>query len=153
MRIHTDIENLYTVLRDVAGHGTELPGVGFDYTEHGSRSHARAFELSLTGTSPYPPGTANYNPGDKAATWDEWGVVLAAIFAADPAARAGGSAARPIYGSAEHFHHTTAGRFTDGLPEDTHPRHKWVPVIARGSGGTVRQLSMYCDKCSAEVIR
>lgn len=51
----------------------------------GSRSRARGFVVRLSGSNPRPMR----NLDDKAATWDEWGNFIAAIFKLDPAAIVG----------------------------------------------------------------
>lgn len=117
MRIHTDkIERAH--LWD-AREAASTPEDGYVYlhtTEHGSRSRARAFEVSLEGD-----GTKNRrrrNPGSStanrhkgyAATWDAWGRFLAHLYTVDPSMVAG------PYKSADDFHDQTHGHFTnDGL--------------------------------------
>ncbi len=57
-------------------------------TTHGSRKRASAFEISLAGFGERHTRKKNsgqYGAGDeKAATWDDWGVVLARLFEIDP---------------------------------------------------------------------
>lgn len=97
MRIHSDIlqfADFGQILRDC---GLAGEGVAIDVLEpKGSRSRARAFELHLAAH----PGTDRFgkrrrwaNTGHsgaashvylKAATYDEWGVFLAALFECDP---------------------------------------------------------------------
>jgi hypothetical protein len=82
---------------------------------HGSRSHDRAWDIVLESDGTVNkrrvnPGTAR--GGDRfdlpyAATWDQWGVIFAHIFAADPGASC------YAYGDAADFHDKTGGRFTD----------------------------------------
>jgi len=154
MRIHTNAtaEAIYVA---------DLPGVSATITEHRSQTHARAFELQLSGNGKY--GSQYGNSDFKSATWDEWGVVMARIFAIDPSTRMGGSAKRPIYADAEDFRWQTNGRFggwgevwlgsgpapfiaKPGLPEDTHPMHRWnfTGYSAAGSYSVAE-----CKKCSA----
>lgn len=132
MRFHTSL-----TMADVRS--VELPpGVHWHHVgEHGSRSRARGFEIALEGNSCYGGqwGHLQY----KAATWDEWGVVLGRLFELDPNARV----AR-IYEGAEHFHYVTGDRFHPfNLPERLCPRHKW--------GGWDRNLpsQSWCTKCDA----
>lgn len=84
--------------QDVSAAVAAVPGVSFQDTysregwyvpvrEFRPQRFARGFEFFLTGSSPY-----NVNRGyrdEKAATWDEWGLVIAALFAIDPSAQIG----------------------------------------------------------------
>lgn len=120
MRIHTN----HVAAVDLAIYEAtrNLPGVYASTSRHGSRSHAGALELSLEGNG-YARNTGRYGAGEPGATWDEWGVIFAAIFAADPDAVAG-AVRYPTYAGADDYAHKTGGRFTpDGLPADTHARH------------------------------
>lgn len=143
MRIHTDkTSEVRAAIWRATG---ALPGVYAEVSEYGSRSRAGALELRLTGNS--PRYTADNQ--DRAATWDEWGVVLAAVFAADPHAICG-TAKRPVYAGVNDFHWQTGERFvhappaieTGGraLPEDTHTSHHW-DYVARDT--------VECTKCTA----
>lgn len=56
------------------------------------RQYARGFEFFLSGSSPYAVNRPIYRydgSKPKAATWDEWGNVIDALYAIDPAARIG----------------------------------------------------------------
>lgn len=135
MRIHTDkLTEVHSAIRNTIFN--VLPGVSAEIDWHKSRSRDGALELRLTGNG----YASNFGEG-QAATWDEWGVVFAAIFSVDPDATAGGTSKQPIYAGRDHYNLVTGHRFTpDGLPEDTHKRHKWIRNYA-GTG---------CSKCSAE---
>lgn len=118
-----------------------------ELTEHRSQTHARAFEIKLSGDSTRGPNSRQYGMDGygKAATWDQWGLFLSALYEVDPSARVGG-AKSPIYADAEHFHWTTANRYrgaqdNDGAhrvdaPTGTfmtagkgyHRQHKWQSV-------------------------
>lgn len=137
MRIHTSLTRAQ-MLETVRG----LPGVAAEVlTEQKSATHPRAFELILTGNGRYGTQYGN-NPDVKSATWDEWGTVMGRIFDADPSARMGGTAKRPIYADAYDYHWQTDDRFADGvMPTDTHPVHRWDFT------GTPGQQE--CKKCSA----
>lgn len=139
MRIHTDELTMGSFFKATG----DLPGVYLTITEHGSRSHARAFEVSLEGNG-YRKNTGKYGAGDEfGATWDEWGVFLSRIFDLDPRALAG-SAKYPAYDGRNDFHIKTADRFESLLmPTDTHKRHTWRYA---GPGTGVWR----CVKCSAE---
>lgn len=135
MRIHS---NALTSL-DIYRATDALDGVYVQVTPVGSRSHDGAFEVRLTGTS-----TRRTMDGrDQAATWDEWGVFIAAVYEVDPVA-VFGSVKAPNYRDSNHFHAVTRYRFdADGLPSDTHQQHRWE------YGGVVQQ----CSKCSAQFER
>jgi hypothetical protein len=119
-------------------------GVDYELTTHTSRTHARAFEVKLTGASRRRPNTnSRTDPDAFAATWDQWGVFLGAIFDADPDARMGGTAKRPAYANRPDFDYKTLGRFEDGWPDDAHGDHTF-----RFAGIPFTQA---CTKCSAVV--
>jgi hypothetical protein len=136
MRIHTDLTfDEVRNARSAAG----APIAFQTITEHASRTHARSFEIRLTGSGGRT-NSGRYGAGDfDGATWDEWGAFLGALYAADETARCGGTSKRPTYADAAHFHFETGDRFEarpthphglDGvrlvhLPADTHPRHSW----------------------------
>lgn len=134
MRIHTNLTydeiNRIPVTPGVAMHAC---------TEHGSRTHPRAFEVILSGNSVF---RGQYGDCDfKTATWDEWGVYLGRLFGLDPNARVGNSAKCPTYRNADHFHAVTCERYEPTmLPERLCPRHRWVY-----DGGWTRT----CVKCEA----
>lgn len=82
MRIHSDTLG-YLDLRIAA----ERANVHmFEGEEHGSRKRARAFEVSLSGSSKY---AAQRDTSYKAATWDEWGIFLDTLYQDDPQMIAG----------------------------------------------------------------
>lgn len=145
MKIHTDLPGSVEVAIYEAAH--RLPGVYADTVGVGSRSRKGALILGLEGNGSRR-NTGKYGASDEhAATWDEWGVVLAAVFATDPNAFAG-SKSYPVYHDADHFHWATANRFLRGriLPIDTHPRHLWE-YEGRCVVGTFDAYD--CRKCSA----
>jgi len=160
MRIHTKLH--MSEIYDVAAR-CGAPVSLRNLTEHGSRTHAFAFEVRLEGTGGRN-NTGLYGAGDyDGATWDEWGAFFGALFDADPTARCGGTAKRPVYADAEHYHFLTGDRFhkrdvqrrgtldewsTSYLPADTHPRHRWVYDGAWGDHGA---SSYHCGKdgCTA----
>jgi hypothetical protein len=71
----------------------------------GSRSRARGFVVRLSGSHK----VSTRGLPDKAATYDEWGNFLAAIFALDPRAICGG------YDGRDDFIVQTDGRFVVGV--------------------------------------
>ena len=133
MRIHTNTlteRDIYEACRKA---GVSAPV----FNRHGSRSHDHAFEIQLSGSSPY----RSQGHGHHAATWDEWGVFFALLFTKDPGAMAGNKSWG--YRDSGDFHYKTARRFLNGMPDDTHPRHKWR---ADGTGE-----GMYCERCTASL--
>jgi hypothetical protein len=137
VRIHTDAT--YATIRKAAAVAqVELRKCD----EHNSRTHSRAFEVSLRGDSRRRPNFYN-GDGSYAATWDQWGIFLAEIFTADKEARAGGTVKAPMYADAEDFDAKTRYRF-DGhgiVPNDMHGDHRFqyagIPYMQK------------CTKCSA----
>jgi hypothetical protein len=102
---------------------------------HGSRTHPRAFELQLgTWDNTLPAGTVdqrghklryrrtrNINRDDAnryAATWHEWGWLIAEIFDADPSARFGGEKGWGYKNRAD-FDEKTNWQFDTDLGEET----------------------------------
>lgn len=98
MKIKSDIITRATVGTAV----TTTPGVTFIDTnardgwyepirEFKPRSHEYGFEIFLTGSSPYNAAHQSNQGGEyeKAATWDEWGIVIDKLYAVDPNAQIG----------------------------------------------------------------
>lgn len=114
-------------------------------SQHGSRSREHAFEVILGGESSRARNGGRYGAetGGKAATWDQWGVFLAALYRTDPQLICW------AYSSAHEFHVRTAERFLwgktlqNGWPEDAHGDHSW-----EWSGYGAR-----CRRCSARQVR
>lgn len=116
MKIHSDVltpEDFRTAVFN-AGRGVFLE----DFAMVGSRSRRWGFVFSLTGNSKH---RRNFGGDGYAATWDEWGIVLAHLFLRDPNAHCG----KHSYLSAEHFHWTTGNRFATLTPAQQHSRHRW----------------------------
>ena len=140
--------------------------VSGDASEHRSQTHLRAFEIKLSGDSSRGPNSGRYgmdNYGDKAATRDQWGMFLSALFEVDPAARVGG-AKNPIYIDRDHFHWSTGNRYA-GTPDDNgvrridaptgtfltagkgyHRRHEWT------LGGSSATGAYYVSECACGAI-
>ena len=104
MRIHT---NLTSAEMHTLTYG--IDGVDIEWTEHGSRSRARAFDFHLVAVERKGRRRSNsghYGAGyDYAATWDEWGIVFARLFALDSDADC------YAYHGAADYHFKTAQRF------------------------------------------
>ena len=85
MRIHTDLITERDI--HVATNAAGMRNVFADVTQRGSRSRERSFDVKLTGNS-----TRKTNPGwangerEQAATWDEWGMFIHALYEIDPEA-------------------------------------------------------------------
>lgn len=137
MRIHTklDAREIY----EAAGvANADVVGL----SQHGSRIADRSFEVHLEGDSNRRPNSGASGAGSGyAATWDQWGAFLGALFWQDPDMLCGSGAKRPIYRNAKDFHHQTARRFDRGMPKDTHDGHRWE---FQGVKGERR-----CSKCKA----
>lgn len=125
MRLHTNTVTIGDVQRAVYAANAEPLNLG----EHGSRTHTRAFELTLTGDSPRQVnGGVSGAGGHKAATWDQWGIVLGGLFEIDSEMTVTG-----VYRGAGHFHEITGGRFDHANPyavrsmrDDGYRRtHRW----------------------------
>lgn len=102
-----------------------LDGIGATWTEHGSRSHMRAFEVQLSGSGYARNSGTRGASSEKGATWDEWGIWLNKLFLLDPAARVGGTAARPVYADRADFRECTGYRYDDLKIGDQHRKHRW----------------------------
>lgn len=125
MRIHSDILTRGDILRATWTRG--MTGVDAQTSGHGSRIRRQATEVKLTGTSnrrPNPGAGGREDDGSRAATWDEWGMVLAELFAIDPHALAG-SASYAVYNGAADFHRKTGDRFRTLQAADQHRSHRW----------------------------
>lgn len=121
MRIHSN--TLVAVdFREVLDHehdaGRIASSVSFkELTVHGSQSHVRAFEVQLEswgkvdGDGRRSGNSGSYGPmgydSNYAATWDEWGWLLAGLFQIDPRAVCG-SAKHPTYDGLDDFDNKTA---------------------------------------------
>lgn len=145
MRLHSS-----TLTRDdiaAATRAAGMTGVHAEISTHGSRVAARGFEVKLFGTSPRMPNTGRYGGGryggDTAATWDEWGMFLAALFDLDPAMIVG-PGGRPAYADAAAFHAATCDRYRELTADRQHRTHRWQ------SNGAGWQL---CAGCDAEIDR
>ncbi len=111
MRIHTNltIDQVRIAVNQSGGARVDK------LVQHRSRTRPRRFDLILTGSSPY-----RQNRGDKqAASWDEWGIALNALFEADP------QMVTSAYPSRSIFDLATGGRFRSLHADDQHRKHRW----------------------------
>ena len=135
MRIHSDKLTPQDVHKACRARG--MTNVYAEVVVRGSRSRKGALEVKLTGNSNHRPNSGNYGAGDDyAARWDEWGIVIAELFALDPRATIG------HYPDAYTFHAYTVGRFRRLRGSETHLQHRW------NQGGALGQLAC---KCGAEL--
>jgi len=88
MKIHSDTLTDQDIL-NAAPRSTHF----VEFEEAGSRSRKRAWNVRLSGSSKY----SMQGVEGKAATWDEWGIFIAALFKFDPEAKIG------WYKSYDHF--------------------------------------------------
>jgi hypothetical protein len=108
MKLHSDkitSADIYAAARRAGVSVNEL-------TEHGSRSHGKAYSVYLEGSSSRQSNQRDH----KAATWDEWGMVMADLYRIDPDAMWG--SVRWGYTDEADFHLKTQNRFTNGMPYD-----------------------------------
>jgi len=144
MRLHTDTIELHQVHQ--AAH---VARADITISVHGSRKRDHAFDVKLTGESRRRPNGGSSN-SEYAATWDQWGVFLAHLFAIDPRMTCW------AYRDGRDFFTKTAARFGAsavsnngedlgfvalGWPEDAHGDHTF-----RYAGTPYEQR---CTKCSA----
>lgn len=118
------------------------------FREHGSRSHPRAFEVVLSGTSNHrgQAGDDDY----YAATWDQWGLFFGRLFDADPTARAAN-----VYDGAADFHWQTGDRFRKGATIQLCAQHRWLydravegKVCTKGCGSVIRSIARAPRLCA-----
>ena len=126
---------------------------------HGSRyaDTSRVWEFNGYGgnvKSNRAPNTRNPDVRhyERAATWDQWGILLSILLDLDPDMKVG-SHKLPYYDGADDFHNKTGGRFKDvrslsDLP-DFHGDHrfKYDPSV-----GGFTERGQRCSHCSAVVI-
>jgi len=120
MRIHTKLhESDFDAAAEVAK--VDLVGI----VRHGSRSHDHAFDVHLEGAGTRRPNGGSSGAGSGyAATWDQWGIFLAALYDQDPDMLCG-SKSYATYENRKDFHYQTARRFDRGWPADYHTNHTW----------------------------
>lgn len=102
-----------------------IPGATLVIEEHGSRSHERRLDIrpfdNLTLDVKGRRMTSNIGEyaGRKGITYDEWGILLNALYDLDPDMNA------TYYQDRRDFHESTGWRFTTLKWEDQHGRHRW----------------------------
>ena len=135
MKIHSDtltVEDIHTATREAG-----MRGVYADVIAKGSRSRKRGFEVKLSGTNTrlQNPGTSRDRSVEQAATWDEWGMFINALYQLDSNAIIG------PYRFQQHFDEVTYSRFEALTAPYAHGNHKWEN---RGDG------TSQCKFCEAE---
>ena len=134
MKIHSSVitfSDIHTATR-AAG----MRDVHAQVIQRGSRTRDRAFDVKLCGTSTrlQNPGTGPRDNIQHAATWDEWGMFINALFELDSDAIIG------QYPSQAIFDEVTAGRFESLTAPYQHPNHKFDYDISVGC-----QACKFCD--------
>jgi hypothetical protein len=133
VRIHSD-----TLTREQLERAADKAGVQVEKaTAQGSRSRAGSWDVFLTGHG-QTGGQWGNTSGAKTASWDEWGMFLAALYDEfDPKL-----SCRP-YPVRDRFDTLTCYRFDDLTPDQACHRHRW-------------QYDGYayhvCKKCEAEML-
>lgn len=150
MRIHSDklsAMHIVNALNDEKQAGR----IGFSVTfktleKKGSRSHANAFEVQLeaydnTDDSGRRAGNSgSYGAGtDYAATYDEWGFLLEALYLKDGEMIVG-SVSNPMYEDIDDFHSRTGFTYSADLLHFVDDAYPFDPYpFQRGRGGKGRQ--------------
>jgi hypothetical protein len=120
MRLHSNVitpQQILDALSAEQAMGRIAPSVRFKVrTQHGSQSHARAYEIQLEATAQVKGdgrragNSGSYGAMDGsngyAATYDEWGWLMAHLYSIDPDA-VWGSVKHPQYANRDHFDHIT----------------------------------------------
>lgn len=122
MRLHSDI-----ITADDVRTAATFDGVGVHrLTEHGSRIRLRGLDVVLTGHG-LRGGQFGSLGNARSASWDDYGIFLAALYAIDSDMVVGTSAKRPTYSDRHHFEQVTHGRFRALRigSEGIHHNHRW----------------------------
>lgn len=116
MKIHSDTLT-WSEIRD-ATKARGMRGVYVDKLDlKGSRQRKRRWDVTLSGNS-----SSLQNFGEnQAATWDEWGIFIEALFTLDPDAVIG------QYESLTDFRRKTGARFRTLEWAQSHRKHTWKP--------------------------
>jgi hypothetical protein len=123
MKIHSNTLTTKDIWASTIATGMLGVHVDDDIVVKGSRSRTRSFNVKLTGNSNHAPNngrSGGFDYGEKAASWDEWGIFINALFLVDPEAIVG------QYKSYADFKAYTCNRFDTLDWADSHRQHKWV---------------------------
>jgi hypothetical protein len=156
MRLHSDIitaNNVLVALVSEQDAGRIAGSVRFKVLDtHGSKTHAAAHEVQLESVGRIPgDGRRAGNSGSYgamgwedgyAATYSEWGWLMAALYRIDPAA-VWGSVKHPQYASAADFHEKTGMTYALGdllvrLVKGVDPYPYTLPRMVKGREGAGR---------------
>lgn len=147
MRIHTSLTQVEMHCAAIAA-GTDVYP---DFTRHGSRTHAHAFEVSLTGYGARHTRRKQHGNHGHAATWSDWGRFLAALYARDTAAKCW------AYADAEDFHAKTAFVFDNMGMVDDEPKRLAAEVRAKVADRYPKreaiQLVAHANGLPAHIVR
>ena len=126
MKIHSDVFALSDIHDATRAAG--MRGVHAQVIQRGSRTRARSFDVKLSGTSTrlQNPGTGPRDDIEHAATWDEWGMFINALFVLDAHAVIG------QYPNQAIFDEVTGGRFESLTAPFQHPNHRFEYNIGIG---------------------
>lgn len=132
MRIHSDV----LTLEDFYEAGKRAGASLSQFSEHGSRSRAKSWDVFYTGHG-RSGGQWGNTSGRKTASWDEWGMILHYLYKIDP------DLTNRFYANVEEFDWVTAGRFDILNPEHAHHAHRWQ----------IYTVGVFTCKCGAELWR
>jgi hypothetical protein len=96
-------------------------------TEHGSKKRGHAFELQLSGNSPYRQRGGEH----FAASWGQWRIALNHLWTRDVEMTCS------AYANLQMFNYATGHRFTELTYGQAHRRHRWqnvAPYVAECTG-------------------
>lgn len=145
MRIHSDTlteQQIRDALNAERESGRIAKHVGFKrLTQHRSRTHATSFEVQLEGAvadrGRRLGNSGSYGAGqDYAATYDEWGWLLAALYKIDRFMVVG-SVNHPVYGGSHNFREATGWTYAPEMLIEHLERGHDDPfpyVIGKGTG-------------------
>lgn len=146
MRIHvnklteTDLRGILDAEK-AAGHIASV--VGFKaLSSHRSRSHDHAFEVQLDayakedGDGRRRGNSGSYGGGENwAATYDEWGWFLAALFDIEDDANA------TYYADADDFHHKTSNNYRPATYKPVYGDDEYPWIVVGGRGGKTGDMA------------
>ncbi len=136
MRIHAD--NLDSALVLAAARESDM--IVESFSEHGSKSRKKAFNILCSGNSTRNAMSNSF----KAATWDQWGVFLGILFDADETMTVPG-----VYADSDCFYDQTFNRFVSGARPNIDVKsshtHRWI------NSGSPRLSECKSDFCTAQM--
>lgn len=138
MRIHTRLD------RATIEMAARYAGAGFIRLEpFRSRKASHGYDVILSGSG---RTGGQYGAVDgRTATWDEWGIFLAALFRRDAETTAG------PYLCAAHFEWSTNNRYDELAQERQHARHAWR-IEGVSVGGAYRVSKCECGAARREIM-